>query len=79
MANEEVKLEQVKRKKCPFLGECCLEEDCAIRARVYPTAGGVMQQTTMCPVEALLTILSELNMKIPAPQQMLLPNRLFRG
>lgn len=68
-----------KVKKCPFLGDWCLGEACAIRAKVVRNVGGLQQQASMCPVDAVLAILSEINAKTASPQQKIEIPNLFKG
>lgn len=68
-----------KVKKCPFLRDWCLGEACAIRAKITHNAGGLQQQASMCPVDAILMILSEINMKTQVPQQKINIPNLYKG
>ena len=69
------------RKKCPFLGEWCIGEVCAFRTTLFRNVEGMQQQVSVCPVEAILIILSEINKKTPPSlqQKIQVPRQLFRG
>ena len=71
---------QEKRlKKCPFIKEYCIEGRCALYAEMTRNVGGLQQKFGLCSFNAMVTILSEMNMKTqPPPQKMRIPD-LLRG
>ena len=62
--NGEVK----KTKKCPFLGEWCIKEQCAIYTSMTKRMGGMQQTVGGCAYIAMITLLSEINAKTVEPQ-----------
>ena len=68
--------EEEKVKKCPSGLEC---DECRLSIEMMNMASGIPQKYSQCSIIAMVTILSEMNMKLQPPQQKIeLPN-LFRG
>lgn len=65
--NEELKPDLPKR--CPILNEACIEDYCHFRTELRQQMGGVMRKKSVCFVDAILLILSEINQKTAVPQQ----------
>lgn len=64
-------------KKCPFLKEWCIGEDCAIHVYItVPTREGPKRRLC-CGFEASMIMLSELNQKTPMPQRPNEPNLIL--
>lgn len=80
MANGNGQNEEKPRvKKCPFFKEYCIKERCAIYAEMKRNVGGLQEKFGMCPFTAIVVILSEMNIKMQPPQQMIkLPDNLLR-
>lgn len=55
--------EKEKKRTCPFLNEYCIKERCEVYAEVTRNMGGLLMKSGMCPVTAILMMLSELNQK----------------
>lgn len=73
-------------KMCPFFKEWCDKEHqntCALHAELTQSIGGLQRKMTLCVFNAMIMMLSEINMKTPAPQQKIqrinLPPNLGRG
>ncbi len=72
--------EETRRKKCPFLGEWCIKDACAIYVEMTQHMGGMQRKMGMCSFSATNMILSELNNKTQLPQQKIMsPSPLLRG
>lgn len=66
-------------KMCPLLKEYCIEGRCALFTEMTRNAGGLQQKFGLCSFNAMVMMLSEMNMKAQPPQQkMQIPN-LIRG
>jgi len=67
-----------RKKKCPFLGEWCIGQNCALYAEVVKNVNGLMMKSGMCGFVSLGVLLSEINQKTQPPQpprqQIQLPN-----
>ena len=71
--------EEKRLKKCPLLNEYCIEGRCALFTDMMRSVGGLQQKFGLCSFNAMVMMLSEMNMKAQPPQQkMQIPN-LFRG
>ena len=70
-----------KDKHCPFLNKLCIEEKCALYSELRRNAEGLQQKFGACAFNAVVLILSEINLKTqsPQPQKVQLPQGLFRG
>ncbi len=73
---------EVKVKICPFSGTYCIKERCSLHMEMTRNTGGLQQKFTLCAVNAMVMMLSEINAKTQPPQQKMpkitLPN-LVRG
>ena len=74
--NKEAK---TKVKYCSILKEYCIGERCAQYLEMKRMAGGLQQTFGMCCFNAIAQILSEINLKAPAPQQKIEIPKLMRG
>lgn len=79
MSNNGDKEPEVRRKKCPFLGEYCIKGACALNIELAKNMGGVVQKLDTCAFEALVIMMSEMNVKATVSQQKIAVPRLFRG
>jgi len=62
----EGKLEE--KKRCPFLKEPCIVEDCAVAIELIRSVAGLQKRYKACPVTALVQMISEINAKTPPPK-----------
>ena len=70
---------KVRTKRCPFLGEWCIEEACALSCQLFTNVGGVRRAVSACAFNALVAMISELNAKTQAPQQKIQLPHILRG
>ncbi len=56
-------------KRCPFLGQWCKVEECAIAVEVSRVILGVPKVAQICPFQAMVIMLGEINQKTAMPQQ----------
>ena len=66
-------------KKCPFLKEWCIKEECVLWTELSRKVGGMIQKTGVCAFSALVVILSEVNMKTGGQQEQIRLPRLYKG
>lgn len=69
--NGKGEMEEVRKKKCPFLNEWCIEEACSLWTELFQVRNGVRVKASLCYYQANTIILSEINQKTrpPQPQQ----------
>ena len=71
---------EAKVGKCPFLKEDCIGKRCALYIEMKKVIGGGLQQTFgLCSFNATVQVLSSINLKAPASQQMIQVPKLMRG
>ena len=58
-----------KKKQCPFSGEWCLGDACALSEPMVRIVNGVKVQQSMCSFRAMNTLLSEINIRLQRGQQ----------
>jgi len=71
------------KKKCPILKEWCtseIKEACAFSCEIFINRGGLNQKAVVCFKDAIVIMLSEINIKTQTPEVrgIQLPNS-FRG
>ena len=69
-------------KWCPLLKEWCskdVRERCAFNTEMARNTGGLQQKFGMCSFNAVVMILSEINIKTVPPQQEIQLPGLYRG
>lgn len=67
---------------CPFWQKPCPEvcPSCKLNAELrQATTGGLQRTMVVCAFGAMMTILSELNMKTPPPQENIKIPQIYRG
>lgn len=69
MSNNHKELEGRQVKKCPFLKDWCIGDECAIHVSIARNTPVGMQRVPTCGVEAMIMMLSELNQKTVGPAQ----------
>lgn len=52
-------------KKCPFINDWCIGDECAIHSYIALSTPTGMQRKLVCSIEAILIIISEMNRKTP--------------
>lgn len=74
-ANEEVIVEQKEElKTCPFLDKTCIGNECAIRVSMQQQVLGTRKLVTVCPLPALVMVISSLiGILTNPPQKLNLP------
>lgn len=70
--------EEERVKECPFLMGYCIKERCALFTGMRQV-GGLQGKFGMCSFNAMIMMLSEMNMKTPSPQQKIQIPQLLRG
>ena len=78
MASDNGKKED-RVKKCPFLNEDCIQDNCALWAEMTRQAGGLQQKFGMCSFSGVMMLLSEINQKTQVQQQKVNIPNLIRG
>jgi len=63
-------------KQCPLIHADCIKEQCALWTEMMRNQGGLQQKFGLCSLNAMVMILSEMNLK--TQQKIEIPN-LFRG
>ena len=63
MGNNGVKGNEERKQKCPFLGEWCIGDACALHAYLFRNTTTGTQKVGVCGFEAMLTMLSEMNQR----------------
>ena len=80
MADGNNKPEEERTKKCPLLGEWCIKDECALYAEMVRNVAGLQRKGGTCAINAMVVILSEINIKAHPPQQQVkLPPNLHIG
>lgn len=60
---------EVKVRQCPFMGEYCIKERCALYIEMKKVSGGLVQSFGMCSFNAMVQMMSEVNNKTQVLQQ----------
>ena len=68
-----------KVRQCPFSGEYCIKERCALYVEMRKAVGGMVQAFGMCSFAAMVQMTSEINNKTQVPVQKVQIPRLLRG
>jgi len=79
MASDNGQEEEERVKKCPLLNVYCIKERCALWTVMTRVQGGLQQQFGLCSFNAMVGMLSEMNMKTQPPQQKIQIPNLLRG
>ena len=69
MSNNGKDKEGQVKKRCPFMGEWCVGEACAIHSYLMRNTPGGVQKIPVCGFEAMVIMLSEINQKTERSSQ----------
>uniref|UniRef100_A0A6H1ZT71 Uncharacterized protein n=1 Tax=viral metagenome TaxID=1070528 RepID=A0A6H1ZT71_9ZZZZ len=76
---ENKKGEEPKVKWCPMLGKYCIGEKCAIHIEMKNVSQGMIQVIGMCSINALVKMISDINMKTQGSKTGIEIPKIYRG